>query len=466
MKAQKKTWLLLHKIILMKTELTGRRPHFRPEKRTSNPYRALLYFTLIIGGVWLIIQVNRGHVEPLFLPTPPPTRTANSYQMEGQAAFEAGHLGAAIDAYQDALEIDPENLDLWVELARIQTYSSSLLSTDTERIDRLKEARDSIERAIELDPDDSNALAVRAFVLNWFSSAVQSSRLDIDEDPRSLLNEAERDAARAYTLDPSNALALAFYAEILVNQQKWTQAEQYIVQALEIDQNSVDIYRVFGYVYESQGYYRSAIEMYQKAVQIAPNLTFIYIRIGRNFLALERHDTAREYYERAVRINEQLGIKDPTPYIEIARAYTRDGHFFIAVLNAEQALRFNPVNANTYGQLGSTYTRARNYEDAKPAFKCAVRGCTAEENEIAIRVLGHGVEVEGLPLTSLTVAYYYAQYGSVLAALSRPAENNCPEALDVLEEVRTAFPNDEVLLSIIRENQNICSRIGGTGGSQ
>jgi tetratricopeptide (TPR) repeat protein len=450
----------------MKRELTGRQPHFHPEKRYSNPYRALLYITLIIGGIWLILQINRGAVQPLFLATPPPTRTANSYQMEGQAAFEAGHLGDAIKSYQDALNIDPDNIDLWVELARIQTYSSSLLSTDSERIERLQEARNSIERAVELDPDDSNVLAVRAFVLNWYSSAVQASRLDIDEDPRSLLNEAERDAARAYTLDSNNALALAFYAEILVNQQKWTQAEQYIVQALEIDQNSVDIYRVFGYVYEAQGYYRSAIEMYQKAVQIAPNLTFLYIRIGRNFLALEVHDTAREYYERAVRINEQLGIQDPVPYIEIARAYTRDGHFFIAVLNAEQALRFNPINPNTYGQLGSIYTRARNYEDAKPAFKCAVRGCAADENEIAERVLGYGVAVEGLPLTSLTVAYYYAQYGSVLAALSRPAENECPEALAVLEEVGAAYPDDDILLSIIRENQNICSRVGSASGSE
>ena len=450
----------------MKTVLTGRRPHFRPEKRYSNPYRVLLLFSLIVGGVWLILQINRGTVQPLFLPTPPPTRTANSYHLEGQSAFEAGHLGAAIEAYQDALSIDPENVGLWVELARIQTYSSSLLSTDAERIDRLQGASNSIEQAVELDPDDSNVLAIRAFVLSWYASAVQSSRLDISEDPRSLFNEAERDAARAYTLDPNNALALAFYAEILVNQQKWTQAEQYIVQALEIDQNSVDVYRVFGYVYESQGYYRSAIEMYQKAVQIAPNLTFLYIRIGRNFLALESHDTAREYYERAVRINEQLGIQDPVPYIEIARAYTRDGHFFIAVLNAEQALRFNPINSNTYGQLGSIYTRARNYEDAKPAFKCAVRGCSADENEIANRVVGYGVDVEGLPLSSLTVAYYYAQYASVLAALSRPAENECPEALIVLEEVQAAYPNDEILLSIIQENRNICDRVGSARGSQ
>ncbi|MFU8771351.1 MAG: tetratricopeptide repeat protein [Anaerolineales bacterium] len=449
----------------MKTELTGRQPHFHPEKRHSNPYRALLYFSLIVGGIWLILQINSGTVEPLFMPTPPPTRTANSFQVEGQATFEAGHIGAAISAYQDALSIDPDNIDLWVELARIQTYSSSLLSTDAERIERLQEALSSIEQAVELDPDDSNVLAIRAFVLNWYASALQGSRLEIDEDPRSLLNEAERDAARAYTLDPNNALGLAFYAEILINQQKWAQAEQYIIQALEIDQNSFDVYRIYGYVYESQGYYRSAIEMYQKAVQISPNLTFLYIRIGRNYLALEAHDTAREYYERAVRINEQLGIQDPVPYIEIARAYTRDGHFFVAILNAEQALRFNPINANTYGQLGSIYTRARNYEDAKPAFRCAIRGCTAEENEVAERVLGNGVDVEGLPLTSLTVAYYYAQYGSVLAALSRPAENYCPEALAVLSEVGAAYPEDEVLQSIIQENQNICSRVGSARSS-
>ncbi len=53
--------------------------------------------------------------------------------------------------------------------------------------------------------------------------------------------------------------------------------------------------------------------------------------------------------------------------------------------------------------------------------------------------------VEGLPLSSLTVAYYYVEYGTNLAFLSRPNENYCPEALQVLAQVRQAYPDDTSL---------------------
>jgi hypothetical protein len=90
--------------------------------------------------------------------------------------------------------------------------------------------------------------------------------------------------------------------------------------------------------------------------------------------------------------------------------------------------------------------------------KCAVRGCTADENEIG------EVDVVGLPLTNITVAYYYVRYGSVLAALSRPGANFCPDALAVLSHVREAYPDDALLMGIVQENEAICRLISETPG--
>ncbi len=415
----------------------------------------LLWLSLIVGGIWLFTKVTiERDIEPLFMPTPTPKRTANAYIIEGETQFNAGNLEAAIAAYEEATRMDPENAQLWAELARIQTYSSSLLSTDTERFERMKEALNSIDRTIALSPDDANVLATRSLVLDWYAASPLVSL----EERQSALNEAEKEATRAYTLDPTNALALAFYAEILVDQQKWSQAEQYIEQAADLDPDSMDVHRVYGYVWESLGQYRLAIEEYQKAADMTPNLTFLYIFIGRNFRSIEVHNRALEYFEKAANINEQKGVKDPVPYIEIAKTYSRDGEFFVAALNAEKALEFNPYNPNTYGQLATIYMQARNYESAMPAFKCAVRGCSAEENQTAQEVLDASVDVERLPLTSGTVGFYYVQYGSVLAALSRPGQNYCTEALDVLAEVRAKYPDDPIFNEIIEENENICDR--------
>ena len=149
-------------------------------------------------------------------------------------------------------------------------------------------------------------------------------------------------------------------------------------------------------------------------------------------------------------------MQDPIPYIAIAKTYSRQGEFFVAALNGEKAIALDPTNADTYGQMGDIYTRARNYESAMNVLKCAVRGCTAEENELA------DVDVQGLPLTNITVAYYYVRYGSVLAALSRPGANYCPDAMQVLAHVREAYPDDSLLMGIVDENEAICRLINET----
>lgn len=439
----------------MNRDLTGQKPHFRPARKSANPYRLLLWAVLILASLWVLLQLQRGQMQPLFQPTATPTRTANSHALEGEAQFQAGNINGSIEAYQKAVEIEPANARAWAELARVQTYSSSLLSTDQERFERMQAARQSIDQAIAANPDDAYAHAIRSLVLDWYAA---SPLLD-DTERQTTLNEAEAASVRALQLDSENALALAFFAEILVDQQKWQQAEQTIQEAASIDADSMDLQRVYGYVLESLSQYRLAIEKYQEAARIAPNLTFLYIFIGRNFLTLNVHQRALEEFERAAKINEQLGIKDPVPYIEIAKTYVRDGEFFIAALNGEKALSFDPYNPNTYGQLGTIYTKARNFESARFAFQCAVRGCSADENEVAKEVLGEGVDVLGMPLTSGTVAFYYAQYASVLAALSRPKQNLCPDALVVMDEVRAKYPDDAILNDIIAENTNICKLI-------
>jgi tetratricopeptide (TPR) repeat protein len=443
----------------MDRQLTGKRPTFRKRGPEINPYRIVFLLILIAGGIWLSIQIGidpQNRVKPLFLPTPTPTRTAGSYLMEAEAYFGAGKIvdpneSDAIDAYTKALELEPENILAWAELARLQTYSSSLLSTQGEKTERLAQARESALKAIEFGPDDSTAHAVHALTLDWSASVAQTA-----EQRSEWLVEAEQAAAHAYFLDPDNYLALAFYAEVLLDQTKWSQAEQHARTAVELAPEVMDTHRVYATVLETFGQYRVAIEEYEKAATINPNLTFLYIRIGVIYRELQVYEVALEYFDKAIAINSANGVQDPIPYIAIAKTYTRQGQFFAAALNGEKAVSFDPTNADTYGQLGDIYTRARNYEGAIEVLRCAVRGCTPDENPMA------DVGVEGLPLTNITVAYYYVRYGSNLTALSRPGQNFCPDALEVLADVREVYADDPLLMSIVAENESICRLIQET----
>jgi tetratricopeptide (TPR) repeat protein len=452
---------------------TGPRRNIFFNRQQINIYRLFFWICLILGGIWLIQQVQIGAIQPLFLPTPTPTRTGLSFSQEGDALFTSGKLDAAITAYLEAVRVDPNNAEAWAKLARIQAYSSTLLTTDTQQRDRLQEALTSINQAIAIDQDSSTVHAVRAFVLDWNANTT----LFGEKQARLYITEAEQEAVRALQLDNQNTLALAFYAEILVDQQKWTQGEQYIRQALDRDPSLMDVHRIYAYVLESLGQYNQAIQEYDQAISISPNLTFLYLRAGANYrrLAFESpneetqnslYERSLDYFTKAVRLNDQLEIRDPIPYLSIAKTYSQMGEFFIAARNVEEAMELDPANADIYGQLGIVYFKSRNYEGSIPVLKCAVRGCTPAES---CEVRGGcaegdpGVQVEGLALSANTVVYYYT-YGSVLAALSRPKQNYCSEALAVLSEVRAAYGGDRDIIGIVQAGEQICLSLVASPG--
>jgi tetratricopeptide (TPR) repeat protein len=444
-----------------------------------------LWVVMLLGGVWMLQQMNRGEIKPLFQATPLPTRAPASYLEEGDSQFTAGNLTAAILAYQEALRLSPNDAQTWAKLARIQTYSSAFLITNDEKKARLREALESATKAVELAPEDSTVRAIRAFTLDWNANG----SFHTAEEVQDFLIEAENEALAAQQLDSTNPLALAYFAEILVDQQKWNQAEIYIQQALEIPEATqwMDVYRVNGYVLETLGQYNLAISEYEKAIAIEPKFTFLYSRIGANYRRLafdvavtQGEEAARpvyeqslEYFDKVVRINEQINVKDPGPHLSIARTYSQLGEFFIAARNVQTALEYEPTNADIYGQLGVIYFRSRNYEGSIFSLECAIYGCSGEAS-----CLGRGLDrcfpdlgedpvtVQGLPISPNTIVYYYI-YGSVQAALSRPRANQCDKAYKAFDEVREeleANPDDyvdgrETIISIVEAGEEICASL-------
>jgi tetratricopeptide (TPR) repeat protein len=477
-------------------QLKGDRMPFGGAGRGSRPWRILILVALIAGGILLTRLVEAGRVEPLFLPTPTPTRTALSHQREGEAHFASGDLERSIEAYKQAVRLRPDDAELLAELARVQTYSSALIATAKGERDRLQEAQDSIDHAIEADPDNVHAWAIRTLVYDWLASA---------EEDLSAKGEyfriAQGSADQAQFLDPNNSLALAFKAEVFVDQLDYARALDTIKDALAQDPNRMDVLRVYGTVLESHGRYDEAIEAYGRAAVRAPNLTFLYLRIGANHRRQGRFDKAREYFVRAANINQQLGILDPIPYIAIARTWLQEGATITAARSAENAVAIDPTNPDLLGFLGIAYFKARNYENAEMALRCAINGCNVEAqtdilctgigvlNCDADRLLELEVQsqeqeldsvtlsrlyaelvcesssirectddqvsqmvagVPGLELDGQSLEYYYT-FGSVLAF-----EKKCSEADSIFIQLETNYNEDPIVKAIVLEGRGLC----------
>jgi len=425
------------------------------------------------------------------------------------------------------------------------------LTTLDERRARLSEARDTIDRAVEISPENATVHAIRALVYDWSASAEVKDTLVVGDvvrvqailddtgqmaariiesedtikpgssegmveegamfifsgvvegkdqeewtvggrtivvtpltlirDPNrrgEFLTEAENAANRASSLDPGNILAQAFKAEVQVDQGEFALALDNAQQAAEAVDNmddrfeyAMDVHRVYATVLENHGYYLQAINEYQKAAEISPNLTFLYLQIGANYRELQDIETALYYFDKAVKINEQLGVLDPTPYLAIGRTYQWEGEFFISAINIERALKIDHGNPDIYGRLGIVYFMARNYESAIDILKCAVRGCSVEENRERFCKFVYRVDdpecdeaqekineaVPGLELGPKSVEYYYT-YGSVLAAFYGHPDypGICIEAEEIFTELMTQYSNDALVVAIVEQGRAIC----------
>jgi tetratricopeptide (TPR) repeat protein len=453
--------------------LTGKNVHFRRQRNHTRPTVALVLMMVVVASMFMLRAVESQSIRSPFEPTPTATRVTLSYAQEGETLFQAGNLPAAITAYKEAIRLDPKNTTIMVELARFEVYSSATMSTDAEKRTRIEEALTLINAALKLAPDDSNVHAVRAFVLDWYANPNL-----VGDKAEKYLTEADQEANKALNIDNQNVLAKAYYAEILVDEKKWLQADTYIRQALDAapglsaeEQSRVlmDVHRVNAYVQETLGDYGKAIDEYLAAAKITPNLTFLYIDAGTNYRQLKQYDQALTQYERAVFINEQLGIKDPIPYIAIGKTYTQTGEFFAAGQNVRKALTYNPTNQDVYGALGVIYFQSRNYENAIDALKCTVRGCDAA---LSCKVRNRGqdctqeqtsqsVALQPLPLSGSTVVYYFT-YGSVLAGMHNPSNNYCKEAVAVMKDIRAKYSADTTIISIISKSEKICESFGIT----
>ncbi|RPI80977.1 MAG: hypothetical protein EHM41_21595, partial [Chloroflexi bacterium] len=136
----------------MDKPLIGKRPTFHRDRSRSNSFRVLFYLFALLFSVAFLMQTRSGAIRPLFEPTPTPTRISTSYILEADTYFATGKLddpnseNDAIDTYRRSLDMDPENAEIWGQLARVLTYSSNQLPTNEQKRERLKEALEAADR--------------------------------------------------------------------------------------------------------------------------------------------------------------------------------------------------------------------------------------------------------------------------------------------------------------------------------
>lgn len=305
---------------------------------------ALAGFVYIGYTLWAeVIETSPvAGVPPTPTPLPTPTPSPLLYVAEAEDAYWSGNTNQAIWAYQQALDMEPNQTEVYIELTRLL-----VLEGRPER--GLVMAREALRR----QPESARAWAALGLCYEWLR----------------MLDEAQAAFQQAIQLDPTLPEPYAYLAETYMAQGNWFGANDAIDTALSLDATDLEVLRNHGYVLESQGSYSAAIQVYREALEIHNHLAQLYLAIGRNALALGNYRLAQEVYEEAVAADpDNAAARDRLGWILLLQ-----GEYERAEAELIRAIELDPAFGGAYGRLGVLYFQRRNYEDAIEAFRPAVR---------------------------------------------------------------------------------------------
>lgn len=392
--------------------------------RRRRPFNYFKIFSLIIAigaAVYFSLYISPS-IQQGMLPTPTPTRSPDLVIAEADQALADGKIASAIDLYQEAVVLMPNDPKLYIELAKAEMW-----------LKKPEQAQTYAENALLLNPNNATAHAVRG----WSLSA-QENYLD-----------AETSLKRALEIDPNNALAHSYYAEMLTDIYLLGRGGLDTIDlmreesrvALSLSPGLFETHRARGYVLEATANYDEALSEYESAAAINNKIPDIHISLGRIYRILEVYDKAVNSFTVA----SQLNPNDATPLLLISRIYYTIGEFGKAEQYALQAVTITPTDPNLRGNLGVTYYKNQKYESAASELSFVVKGGQDENGNL----------VEPMPLTgdNFRIPEFFYTYGLALVR-----SGNCGEALPIFSTIiDTVSPTDEISLYNANTGIELCA---------
>jgi len=196
---------------------------------------------------------------------------------EAWRLYQQGHFGdnagrvqieTAIRYYQQAVELDPKFARGWGALATAHmalTWFAERTASDT-----LNEARREAEEARRLDPSQSSAWRVLAFVSHY---------LDWNHQ------EAEKQFRHAIELNPKDTSARSWYGDFLVDLRRFDEARAAYKSSLDVNPRWLEPAIFAANIYTYTGHPAMAIMEQRHTLESEPNYGLGVHFLGRSYLA-------------------------------------------------------------------------------------------------------------------------------------------------------------------------------------
>jgi tetratricopeptide (TPR) repeat protein len=288
-------------------------------------------------------------------------------EKRGEDRRLAGYMDDALTDFTRAVELDPE--DTRAIARRGLTYRA---------MERYDDALTDFTRAIELNPENAWAIARRGYVhqlTRRYEDALTDFTRAIELDPEDAwaisrrgyvyqamerYDDALTDFTRAIELDLEDAWALASRAYAYRDIGRYEDALTDLDHAIELNPEDILIIASRGLTHQDMGRYYDALTDFTRAVELDPEDTQVIASRGETYRLMGRYEDALTDFTRRIEL-------DPEDAWAIARrgyVYKLTWRYEDALTDFTRAIELDPEDAWAIASRGYVYQAMGRYDDA------------------------------------------------------------------------------------------------------
>lgn len=174
------------------------------------------------------------------------------------------------------------------------------------------------------------------------------------------LTQAEALYKQAVAQDKDNPVLRMDYGDLLMLQQRFSEARQHYQAAIAIAPKNATAHTNLGLVHEALGDLDKAKKEHQQALTIDPNHPQAHLNLGHVLEMMGLLNEAKEEYRKSVLINMNYLLG----YESLAQVLTKTGEYKASAETYEKALSIDPGSAAIHNNLAHAYYKMGDYEKA------------------------------------------------------------------------------------------------------
>ena len=224
---------------------------------------------------------------------------------------------------------------------------------------------------------------------------------------------------------PASLNLKLFKIETLIFENKLNEADRLLSPLFEIEPNNEELYIQKANIFSKKDHHEKAIEVFKKAIEIAEDSADLYSLIGMEYLFLDNYQEAKQNFIKCI----ELDLEDYSALYNIIYCFDFLDETTEAIEFLNEYLDKNPYSEVAWHQLGRQYVETKQSEKALAAFDFAIIsddtfvGAYLEKAKVLEKLNRYEEAIENYKITIAiedSTAYAFIKIGYCYERLNAP----------------------------------------------